>query len=103
MRSGRNWGDTALPSVPVLSLCVRPADAVQQRGIIRIPCIRIQAVRTPHRGSTAGGPLNLTVQGKSGRTFQRPVEQLLVEYYLCAESEQRLEREPEQWQREQQQ
>ncbi len=73
--------------------------------------------RTPHGGSAAGGPgqmvtrnqvfaKNLVSQaagGRSGRILRRPVEQLLDEYYQRGQYDQRLEREPEQWQREQRQ
>lgn len=57
-------------------------------------------------GSAAGGPC---IFGKGCRekwadfmrVFRRAVEQLLVEYYVCEQYGQRVEREPQQRQREQ--
>ena len=37
------------------------------------------------------------------RLYRRAVEQLLVEYYLLEQYDERVEREPERWQREQRQ
>jgi len=150
-RGGEAWPELggwrlcriALPGVPVPSLCVRPAYAAQQRGMViqavvplvgdrqpvvppdqqpPPPTLRLRSGQALGEGRLRGAPLPLTLGGteggasppglggteggrsggRSGRIFRRPVEQLLVEYYQRGQYDQRLEREPEQWQREQQ-
>jgi len=115
----RAWGGEAWPELGgsqgssghARSITVRPSRPPFGAGMI------IQAV-VPHIGDRPPVvPLrpvarnqvfvkNLVSQaadGKSGRIFRRPVEQLLVEYYQREQHDQRLERQPEQRQREQHQ
>ena len=62
----------------------------------------------PQWGSAAGGPCGqMEYPGEKWtdytRLYRRAVEQLLVEYYLLEQFDERVEREPERWQREQRQ